>query len=137
MEGLVGQDNWPNNNPSTGQLAADRKVFRQDAGRVHCEDLVRDHLIGRDATRRRDAGSNHRPWLAHRSRRWLRRIFAHTELTPSLETLLVNVTFYGIQICGVLLALGLLGLPVESIVAVASIVFVVPGIAVRESPAYS
>ena len=51
-------------------------------------------------------------WFAHRSRRWMERIFAHTELTPSLETLIVNIAFYGILISGLLLALGLLGLPI-------------------------
>lgn len=72
-------------------------------------------------------------WIAGLGRRWLARLLERVELPPSLETLLVNLLYYGILFSGLLVALSFLGLPVESILAVVGVLIIILGIAVRES----
>lgn len=72
-------------------------------------------------------------WLAWLGRRWLAQLLRHTELPPSLETLLVKGLYYGILLSGVMVALSLLGLPIQSMLAVLGVLIIILGIAVRES----
>lgn len=72
-------------------------------------------------------------WIAGLSRRWLGRLLGKVELPPSLKTLLTNFLYYGILLSGIILALSLLGLPIQSILTVIGVVVIILGIAVRES----
>ena len=72
-------------------------------------------------------------WSAGLSRRWLGRLLGKVELPPSLEALLIQILYYGIILSGIILALSLLGLPIQSILTVIGVVIIILGIAVRES----
>lgn len=72
-------------------------------------------------------------WLARRARGLLKVWLAKTELTPSLIGLFTNVTYVTILVVAILTALGLIGVPLEALLASAGIVFIVLGVALRES----
>lgn len=72
-------------------------------------------------------------WLAKRSRDWMRMILKRTELTPSLVTLFTTLTYGTILVVTVLTALGIIGVPLEALLASAGVIAIVLGVALRES----
>ena len=71
-------------------------------------------------------------WLAKRSHRWLTESLQKTDLTESF-TLITTVSYYGILILTVLLALAALGVPVTALATALGIVIVVLAIALQQS----
>ncbi len=71
--------------------------------------------------------------LARAGRRRLQPILKRANMTPSLITLATTVTFYGIWLVGVMAALVILGVPVDTVLLVAVGVLLVLGIALQES----
>ena len=72
-------------------------------------------------------------WLARRGRGWLHATLEKTDLTASLVTLFTTLTFYGIWVMTILTALAVLGVPVNYLVTVGGVVFIVLGIAMQQS----
>lgn len=72
-------------------------------------------------------------WLAGHSRGWLIKSLRRTNLTESLITLLVTLSYYGIIILTVMVALAILGVPTTTIVGIVGIVTVVLAIALQQS----
>lgn len=72
-------------------------------------------------------------WLAHRTRLWLARALERVTLTPSMETLFLTATYYGVWILTIMMALIVMGVPVTTVLAVAGIVLVVLGVALQQS----
>jgi small conductance mechanosensitive channel len=72
-------------------------------------------------------------WLAKRSRSLLRRALVKAELTESLVTLFVNITYYTIMLLAIVAALTIIGVPTTSIVTILAVVLVILGIALQES----
>lgn len=76
-------------------------------------------------------------WLAGRGRRWfnivLDRNHERVQLSPSMRSLFETMVFYAILICGVMVALYVLGVPQNIIIGVVAIVLIVLGIALNQS----
>lgn len=72
-------------------------------------------------------------WLARSTRGWLAQALKRASLTPSMETLFLTVAYYAVLILAIMLALIVLGVPATTVVAVASIVVIVLGIALQQS----
>jgi small conductance mechanosensitive channel len=72
-------------------------------------------------------------WLAGLSRRWMNRSLQKAGLTPSLITLFDTVTYYGILILAVMIALVVLGVPATTVIGAAGIIVVVLAIALQQS----
>lgn len=71
--------------------------------------------------------------LAGFARRWVNRSLVKAGLTPSLVTLITTLSYYGILLLAVMVALTVLGIPASTIVGAAGIVFVVLAIALQQS----
>jgi small conductance mechanosensitive channel len=71
--------------------------------------------------------------IARFSRNWANAALVKTELTPSLVLLFTRITYYGILLLAVILALTILGVPLTSTLAVIGIIVILVGIALRES----
>jgi small conductance mechanosensitive channel len=72
-------------------------------------------------------------WLARRSRLWLAQALTRVTLTPSMESLFLTVTYYGVWILTIMTALIVLGVPAATVVAVVAIVVVILGVALQQS----
>jgi small conductance mechanosensitive channel len=72
-------------------------------------------------------------WLAGHTRGWLIKSTKRTNLTESLITLFVTLSYYGIIILTVMVALAILGVPTTTIVGIAGIVIIVLAIALQQS----
>lgn len=72
-------------------------------------------------------------WLAGLSRRWLDRSLRGAGLTPSIITLVVTLTYYGILLVAAMLALIILGVPASAVIGVAGIAVVVLAVALQQS----
>lgn len=71
--------------------------------------------------------------LARAARLLVQRALHRTELTDSLNTLFTTITYYGIILLAIMLALAVVGVPINSIVLAVGIIVVVLGIALQES----
>ena len=71
--------------------------------------------------------------LASLTRRWMTRSLEKAGLTPSLITLLTTLSYYGILLLAVMVALAAIGVPPATIVGAAGIVVVVLAIALQQS----
>lgn len=96
-----------------------------DLGRLLGEILL--HLIGAAVTLLIGRA------LAGLVRRWMTRSLQKTRLTPSLMTLLTTLSYYGILLLAVMVALAVIGVPTTTIVGAAGIVVVVLAIALQQS----
>ncbi|MBE2240775.1 MAG: mechanosensitive ion channel [Caldilineaceae bacterium] len=72
-------------------------------------------------------------WLAPWSRRRLHPVLLRTALTPALITLAMTAVYYGVWIVAIMTILGLLGFPVQAVLASAGVVAVVLGVALQQS----
>jgi small conductance mechanosensitive channel len=72
-------------------------------------------------------------WLARRARNLMYVALGRTELTASLIRLFTTLTYATILIVAGLTALGILGVPLEALLASAGIIIIVLGVALRES----
>jgi small conductance mechanosensitive channel len=72
-------------------------------------------------------------WLAKQTRIWLKGILKKQGLPESVMTVLVNVTHFGIWLITILTILALLGVPMQALITGVAIVFILVGIALRES----
>ena len=71
--------------------------------------------------------------LAGLSRRWLTSSLQKAGLTPSLISLLVTLSYYGILLLAVMVALAVLGVPAAALVSTAGLVLVILAIALQQS----
>ncbi len=71
--------------------------------------------------------------LAGLARRWMSRSLEKAGLTPSLITLLTTLSYYGILLLAMMVALAVIGVPTTAIVGAAGIVVVVLAIALQQS----
>lgn len=71
--------------------------------------------------------------LAFLSRQRLRPILMRAKLTPSMVTLAITASFYGSWLLGIMAALVVLGVPIDTVLVVAAVVFVVLGVALQQS----
>jgi small conductance mechanosensitive channel len=75
--------------------------------------------------------------IGHRVAKWSRqavyRALLRSKITESLIRLSMGLTFYGIIIMAVVLALAVLGFPITAVISVAGIVVIILGIALQES----
>jgi small conductance mechanosensitive channel len=72
-------------------------------------------------------------WLAQRSRLWLAQALERVTLTPSMVSLFLTVTYYGVWILTIMAALIVLGVPATAVLAVAGIALVLLGVALQQS----
>ena len=72
-------------------------------------------------------------WLARRSRIWLAHSLKRVTLTPSMESLFTTLTYYGVWIVTLMVALIVLGVPATSVLAVAAVVLLLLGLALQQS----
>ena len=72
-------------------------------------------------------------WLAGAIKRLLLRSLQKTELTESLNTLIVTLSYYGILLLTVMIALAILGVPVATLVTAVGVVVVILAIALQQS----
>ena len=72
-------------------------------------------------------------WLARVARRWVNRALERTAMTPALVDLLSRLVQYAVLLVTITAILAVLGVPVAAILSVSAIVFVLVGIALRES----
>jgi small conductance mechanosensitive channel len=72
-------------------------------------------------------------WLARRARRILGVTLAKTTLAPSMAHLLILAAYYGILLVAVILALALIGFPIEALLGASLIIVVILGIALQQS----
>lgn len=75
--------------------------------------------------------------IGHRVAKWSRqavyRALLRSKITESLIRLGMGITFYGIIIMAIVLALAVLGFPITAVISVAGIVVIILGIALQES----
>lgn len=71
--------------------------------------------------------------LARVARSATERALAKTDLTESLVTLFMTLTYYSVLLLGILVALAILGVPVSSLVAGFGIILILLGIALQQS----
>jgi small conductance mechanosensitive channel len=72
-------------------------------------------------------------WLAHRARATLKVTLGKTTLAPSMVRLLLLAAYYGILLVTVIIALALIGFPIEVLLTASLIIVVVLGIALQQS----
>ena len=72
-------------------------------------------------------------WLARRARRILGVTLAKSTLAPSMAHLLILAAYYGILLVSVILALALIGFPIEALLGASLIIVVILGIALQQS----
>lgn len=72
-------------------------------------------------------------WLARRARGLLRTALNRTQLTPSLTTLFCSAVYFTILVVAILTALGVMGVPLQALLASAGIIVIILGVAMRES----
>jgi small conductance mechanosensitive channel len=72
-------------------------------------------------------------WLARNSRKWLQMILEKQELPKSINTVLVNITYFTIWVITILTMLALLGVPIQALITGAALLIIVLAIALRES----
>jgi small conductance mechanosensitive channel len=72
-------------------------------------------------------------WLARRVRRMLTVTLAKTTLSPSMARLLLLAAYYGILLVAAILALALIGFPIEVLLTASLIIVVILGIALQQS----
>jgi small conductance mechanosensitive channel len=71
--------------------------------------------------------------LAGLAKRWMSRSLQKIGLTPSLITLMITVTYYGIMLFALMIALVVLGIPATTIVGIVGLVIVVLAITMQQS----
>jgi len=71
--------------------------------------------------------------LANVAKLLAQRALRRAELTDSLTTLFTTITYYGIIILAIMLALAVVGVPLSSIVLAVGVVVIVLGVALQES----
>jgi small conductance mechanosensitive channel len=72
-------------------------------------------------------------WLARRARAALSVTLAKTTLAPSMARLLILAAYYGILLVAAILALALIGFPIEVLLTASLIIVVILGIALQQS----
>ena len=72
-------------------------------------------------------------FLAHRTRVKLSEKLAKTTIAPSMVRLLILAAYYGILLVTVILALALIGFPIEALLAASLVIVVILGIALQQS----
>lgn len=72
-------------------------------------------------------------WLARGSRRWMAQAFDRTTLTLSMKTLFLTLTYYGVWILTMMVALIFLGVPVSVVLTLVALVLIVLGVALQQS----
>src|SRR4051812_28653342 len=72
-------------------------------------------------------------WLARFARRVITRALDRTELTPSMNTILVAVAFYGIWLLTIVAALLLLGLPSGVVLTCVGIILLILVFSLQQS----
>src|SRR3974377_1378448 len=72
-------------------------------------------------------------WLAGRARTALRNALSKTSMAPSMTRLLLLLTFYGIMLLTLILALALVGFPIDDLLTSSLIIVVILGIALQQS----
>jgi small conductance mechanosensitive channel len=72
-------------------------------------------------------------WLARRARATLTVMLAKTTIAPSMAHLLILAAYYGILLVTVILALALIGFPIEALLSASLIIVVILGIALQQS----
>jgi len=72
-------------------------------------------------------------FLAHRVRVSLSKKLAQTTIAPSMARLLILAAYYGILLVTVILALALIGFPIEALLAASLVIVVILGIALQQS----
>ncbi len=72
-------------------------------------------------------------WLARRSRVTLGATLAKTALAPSMAHLLLLAAYYGILLTSAIVALALIGFPIEALLSASLIIVVILGIALQQS----
>lgn len=72
-------------------------------------------------------------WLARLARHWTRRVLARTPVTASITQLAERGVYYGTLILAFCIALAILGVPVNIIVAAVAFVLIIAAVALRET----
>jgi len=72
-------------------------------------------------------------WLARRVRVLLHVRLAKTTLAPSMARLMILAAYYGIMLVTVILALALIGFPIEALLTASLVIVVILGIALQQS----
>jgi small conductance mechanosensitive channel len=72
-------------------------------------------------------------WLARYLRRWLQRTLVKAAMTESLIALFSFLIYYGTIITGLVIALGVIGVPVSALVSTFGVFIIILGIALQES----
>ena len=72
-------------------------------------------------------------WLARRSRVTLGAALAKTTIAPSMARLLLLAAYYGILLVAVIVALALIGFPIEILLGASLIIVIILGIALQQS----
>ena len=72
-------------------------------------------------------------WLAGRARTALRNALSKTAVAPSMTRLLLLLVFYGIMLLTLILALALVGFPIDALLTSSLIIVVILGIALQQS----
>jgi len=72
-------------------------------------------------------------WLARRVRILLHVRLAKTTLAPSMARLMILAAYYGIMLVTVILALALIGFPIEALLTASLVIVVILGIALQQS----
>src|SRR4051794_34550024 len=98
-------------------MVLDQSTLLQIALRIGAALLV--YLIGR--------------WLARRARRALQAALGKTAVAPSMSRLLLLAAYYAIMLVTAIIALALIGVPIDALLTAALIVVVVVGLAFRQS----
>ena len=72
-------------------------------------------------------------WLARRFRRKLSVSLTQTTIAPSMARLLILAVYYGILLVTVIVALALIGFPIQALLSASLIIVVILGIALQQS----
>ncbi len=72
-------------------------------------------------------------FLAPRARQWLNGVLMRTKLTPAINRLALTAIYYGVWAVAIMIITGLIGVPVNAIIASAGVIVVILGIALQQS----
>jgi small conductance mechanosensitive channel len=72
-------------------------------------------------------------WLARRARTTLNGLLGKTTLAPSMTRLMILAAYYGILLAALIVALALIGFPIEVLLSASLVIVVILGIALQQS----